>query len=713
MSMYHCNISNVSRAKGSSAVASLAYITGDTVQDERTGNKYDYARKERVLYVNTILPPQAPKEYNDPQILFNSIEKYKKTDNARTAKKIVLALPKELNLNEQKQIIENYIKHNLTNKGYCATYAIHDDDKGQNPHAHILVANRPLDKYGKWASVTKSEYVKDERGQKIPQLDPQKLKEYEKRHNAPFDLKRLEKELDAKNLTGEERAKARQIALDEVQSVRVRKGKGTEKKWQRQNIEENPLDKKEFLQELRKQWAVEANKLLLPEQHIDHRSNAEREIKDIPTIHEGYAARQIEARGGVSERCEINRNIRQANAERRQLEEELVKLHADLKLLESEENKEKIKSTHQIEGEKEYKHIDEKVKPAIIAPRQDYKNQKYNQELVEILCSNTPNDSYNSKDYIKNNIETIKMIANKDFVGATQKFFVTADDTKEKGMDFMRCVVACHGTNFETIQKAVDVVTKHNNLMPHESAKLLNDTLASKEYQQAFEAGQGIWSNVVAKREEQPLIENIEDKEKYNEDIIAILSHCGKYCMQNTPIYEMASDEMGYPILDKEGHSLMIQDIMYKSENIPELLPVYKDIANKDIVGACDKLRDSKFGDLNNEQKSDIIMRSVVNMHGTKDKKMLDTASRIVSRSMGTNYPPARTTSSAEYQQTTKRGGEGILSKLVSTLSGKDDKWASLTLPKAKQEIDDWQWLSEAERAEIRANLDNIDQRPI
>lgn len=48
-----------------------------------------------------------------------------------------------------------------------------------------------------------------------------------------------------------------------------------------------------------------------------------------------------------------------------------------------------------------------------------------------------------------------------------------------------------HGTNFETIQQAVDVVTKHDNLMPHESAKLLNDTLTSKEYQNAFAKEQG------------------------------------------------------------------------------------------------------------------------------------------------------------------------------------------------------------------------------
>ena len=76
------------------------------------------------------------------------MEKFETADNARTAKKIQIALPKEFNLAEQKNVVEDFIKHNLTTHGYCASYAIHDGGENQNYHAHILVANRPLNSKG-------------------------------------------------------------------------------------------------------------------------------------------------------------------------------------------------------------------------------------------------------------------------------------------------------------------------------------------------------------------------------------------------------------------------------------------------------------------------------------------------------------------------------------------------------------------------------------
>ena len=56
MSIYSCNISNVSRAKGSSSCATLSYITAEKIREERTGNLYNYGRNERVLYTGTIIP---------------------------------------------------------------------------------------------------------------------------------------------------------------------------------------------------------------------------------------------------------------------------------------------------------------------------------------------------------------------------------------------------------------------------------------------------------------------------------------------------------------------------------------------------------------------------------------------------------------------------------------------------------------------------------
>ena len=95
MAIYHLSVSNVSRASGSKATATLSYISGRRVHDERRGETYDYGRKERVLRVGTLLPEGAPAEYADPAVLFNAVELHETGRTARPAKKIVVALPRE------------------------------------------------------------------------------------------------------------------------------------------------------------------------------------------------------------------------------------------------------------------------------------------------------------------------------------------------------------------------------------------------------------------------------------------------------------------------------------------------------------------------------------------------------------------------------------------------------------------------------------------
>ena len=85
MAIYSCNISNVSRAKGSSSCATFSYISGEKVRDERLGKTFRYGREERVILTETLLPEGAPVEFQNPVVLFNAIEKYENTDNARTS----------------------------------------------------------------------------------------------------------------------------------------------------------------------------------------------------------------------------------------------------------------------------------------------------------------------------------------------------------------------------------------------------------------------------------------------------------------------------------------------------------------------------------------------------------------------------------------------------------------------------------------------------
>jgi len=281
MAIYSCNISNVSRAKGSSSCATLAYISGEEVENELTGQTHKYGQQDRIIETGTIIPQFAPPEYQDPGKLFNAIEKFETASNARTAKKIMLALPKEFDSERQKNVVESYIKENITSKGYACTYAIHHDKNNNNPHCHILIANRQINQNGEWSTKSRKEYALDTNNTRIPQLD---------------------------------------------QDGNQKLGKRNEKLWKRISVQVNPLDTKEMLCELRERWADECNKYLAPEQQIDHRSYIVQGKEQEPTIHEGYVARKIEAQGGISDRCEINRAIIERNNLLKQIQTELQSL---------------------------------------------------------------------------------------------------------------------------------------------------------------------------------------------------------------------------------------------------------------------------------------------------------------------------------------------------------------------------------------------------
>ena len=112
----------------------------------------------------------------------------------------------------------------------CVDYAIHDTNSG-NPHCHIMLTMRPLDERGAWAAKSKKEYDLDENGERI-RLPSGRYKTHKV------------------DLTGWN-------------------DKGNALLW-------------------RKAWADISNAYLeragSPER-IDHRSNAERGIGEIPTVH--------------------------------------------------------------------------------------------------------------------------------------------------------------------------------------------------------------------------------------------------------------------------------------------------------------------------------------------------------------------------------------------------------------------------------------------
>jgi len=93
-------------------------------------------------------------------------------------------------------------------------------------------------------------------------------------------------------------------------------------KFGRQNPISERWNSEEQLVQWRKAWADVTNRYLKQYGHdarVDHRSHAERRLLERPTVHEGVVARAMEKKGIVSDRCELNRQIKADNALLREL----------------------------------------------------------------------------------------------------------------------------------------------------------------------------------------------------------------------------------------------------------------------------------------------------------------------------------------------------------------------------------------------------------
>lgn len=278
MAIYHCSIKIGSRSNGRSAVASSAYRSGQALTSNETGITHDYTKKSGIVWSTVMTPRWAPKEYDDRATLWNAVEKVEKNKNAQLFREIEVALPRELTREEQIDCVDEYVYLQFVDQGMCADVAIHDKGDG-NPHAHIMLTTRGIDLNGNWEKKEKKVYKLDEKGEKVPIIDKK---------------------------TGKQKI-----------------GKNNRKMWERVTVQTNDWNNKENAVIWRKAWADVCNQYLEKEKQIDYRSYATQGKEEIPTIHEGYMARKIEKNGGVSERCEINRQIRNKNTLIRKLINEI------------------------------------------------------------------------------------------------------------------------------------------------------------------------------------------------------------------------------------------------------------------------------------------------------------------------------------------------------------------------------------------------------
>ncbi|UTC11561.1 MobQ family relaxase [Latilactobacillus curvatus] len=248
MAIFHMSFSNISAGKGRSAIAGASYRSGEKLFDQKEGRSYFYARS--VVPESFIFTPKnAPEWASDREKLWNEVERKDRRANSRYAKEFNVALPVELSEDEQKELLTKYVQENFVDEGMVADVAIHRDHP-DNPHAHVMLTNRPFNPDGTWGLKSKRENILDENGNKT--------------------------------YTGNSRfPRSRKVWLVD---------------W----------DKKEKITEWRHNWAASVNQVLeqknIPDR-ISEKSFIEQGIDDTPTQHEGINSKR-------HERKEFNQQVK-------------------------------------------------------------------------------------------------------------------------------------------------------------------------------------------------------------------------------------------------------------------------------------------------------------------------------------------------------------------------------------------------------------------
>ena len=264
LALFHLNVTQIKRSKGQSAIAAAAYRAGEKLHSDYYGETSDYTRKTGVICSEILLPDHAPREYADRQTLWNAVEKAERGKNAQLAYSFDIALQNEFSLDENIALARQFLLEHFVSRGMVVDFAVHvpDTEPGgiSNPHFHVMAPIRPIDPDGTWGMKQRRVYELDEDGNRLLDADG----------NYIFNA-----------------------------------------------VPTTDWGSPETLEYWREQWAALCNAKFEEKgigERIDHRSYERQGIDLLPTIHEGPAVRQMEAKGIRTDKGEFNRWIKATNS---------------------------------------------------------------------------------------------------------------------------------------------------------------------------------------------------------------------------------------------------------------------------------------------------------------------------------------------------------------------------------------------------------------
>jgi Ti-type conjugative transfer relaxase TraA len=156
MAIYHFSAKVISRANGSSAVASAAYRCAERLHDERLDRDHDFTNKAGVVHSEVMLPEGAPERLGDRSTLWNEVEATELRKDAQLSREVEFAMPRELSQQQGIELARDFVKAEFVDRGMIADLNVHWDmgaDGFAKPHAHVMLTMREVGEDGFGAKV--------------------------------------------------------------------------------------------------------------------------------------------------------------------------------------------------------------------------------------------------------------------------------------------------------------------------------------------------------------------------------------------------------------------------------------------------------------------------------------------------------------------------------------------------------------------------------
>ncbi len=154
MAIYHFSAKVISRASGSSALASAAYRSASRLHDQRLDRHHDFSNKAGVVHSEVMLPDGAPEHLSDRERLWNEVEAAELRKDAQLAREIEFAIPREMTKEQGIELARDFVRDEFVDRGMIADINVHCDigaDGLAKPHAHVMLTMREVgeDGFGK------------------------------------------------------------------------------------------------------------------------------------------------------------------------------------------------------------------------------------------------------------------------------------------------------------------------------------------------------------------------------------------------------------------------------------------------------------------------------------------------------------------------------------------------------------------------------------